>query len=324
MQFRTVLPSQKSDFLLDPRFPVIAIGSCFADNIASRMRNCLWNATNPMGTLYNPLSIASAIKLAVSKEDNNEIINKSIVSDGQFSHSWLFDSSFSGRNPQECEGKIKAAATILKDTLGKAQALIVTFGTAWCYYLESDSDYLVANCHKFPASCFSRRRLRTEEITEEWRHLIDSLKISFPDLRIIFTVSPVRHIKDGLHENTLSKATLHIAIEELCRSFEQCSYFPAYELLCDDLRDYRFYASDLVHPSAEGIEYIWEYFKNTYLDRDGEALLKEGENIRKGLEHRPLLASDEEIREFRLKQIQRYEDLRRRWPHLLPLKNQNK
>lgn len=174
---------------------------------------------------------------------------------------------------------------------------------------------------------FLRKRLSVSRIVETWSALVCDLKEIYPDLRIIFTVSPVRHLKDGFEGNARSKAILLLATEELCHTHDFCSYFPAYEILNDDLRDYRFYASDLVHPSQEAVEYIWEIFKSTYLDKEGLEILKEGERISKGWKHRPLpnatikpsaLSLENEKR--RLEEISgKHKMLKEKYPAILPL-----
>lgn len=205
--------------------------------------------------------------------------------------------------------------------------MFITFGTSWCYFLADREDYVVANCHKQPQSLFRRERVNVAEIVKVWGEMVTMLKERYPQLEIVFTVSPVRHLKDGFVGNMRSKAVLLLAIEELCRSYEWCHYFPAYEIVNDDLRDYRFYASDLAHPSEEAVEYIWEVFRATYLDPSGEAILKEGESILRGWEHRPLPTSAREPsaqllakEEARLAAIlRRHEALLLQHPAMLPL-----
>lgn len=338
MKFRTEYLAEKAPFCIDPSHPTVLLGSCFADNMAMRMRSCLWEAENPMGTLYNPLSIAAALEIAletvdmltnnancfwgktnegtISINDKNvtEIIRginqlkgtdltslkacsrfeESLFEGNGLWRSWLFDSKLAA----ETDGDVRLAfierSLHLHSLLSRAEVLFVTFGTSWCYYLSNASDYsvntdyLVANCHKQPASSFIRSRLEIEEIVEKWSQMLDFLKGRYPELKVVFTVSPVRHLKDGFAGNSQSKAILLLAVEKLCEKNAQGFYFPAYEIVNDDLRDYRFYASDLVHPSDEAVEYLWEIFKETFIDDKGLRWLKEGEAIRKGLEHRPL------------------------------------
>lgn len=303
MTFRTEYVGRRADFTLSPERPVATLGSCFADNISARMRNALWAGVNPAGTLYNPFSISRVLKLCLEADcgvqgiqangcltsKSEETIRKSLFHHNGATHSWLFDSKMSGSNEEDVIIKIRGAYDILRDTLSQGEALLITFGTAMVYSLAEDESYIVSNCHKMPASLFTRRRLSVDEIVGEWTELSQQIGKRYPRLRIIFTVSPVRHLKDGMEENAISKAILRLAIDEICRRNDNCSYFPAYEIVTDDLRDYRFYASDMAHPSTEAVEYIWNKFKSVYLDAEGIALLKEGERLVKGFAHRPLV-----------------------------------
>lgn len=288
MKFRTEYLLVKSGLVLDPGHPVVLVGSCFASNIAEKMRECRWNAFNGVGTLYNPLSIAKVIDLLVFAGDSAEIIKDSLFRSEDYVHSWLFDSHFSRMSESECLAEIESVGKALVGTLEKAQALIVTLGTSWCYYLNEREDYVVANCHKVPQSAFTRRRVSVEEISALWIDLCGRLKKRFPGLTIMFTVSPVRHLKDGFEGNARSKATLLLAVEEICSKVENAMYFPAYEIVTDDLRDYRFYASDLVHPSDQAVEYIWEIFQSSFLDAKGIQTLRDGNKAYRRECHRPI------------------------------------
>lgn len=289
MKFRTELKPATYPFVLDPGRPVVTLGSCFAENVARRMNDCMWTAVNPFGTLFNPVSIANGLKIAIFEEEIDSFID-SLFQDSDFYHSWLFGSQFSSRSKDKCIEKFRVARETLLESLESAEALFVTFGTSYVYNLDNKgAQYIVGNCHKQPSSMFSRYRLSVEEITALWTVTISLLRKRYPNLRIIFTVSPVRHLKDGFHENTLSKSILHLAVERLCLTVPESYYLPAYELLNDDLRDYRFYSSDLVHPSEPAIEYIWEYLTATLLDEPGRRKIREGEKKRKASLHRPLI-----------------------------------
>lgn len=295
MKFRTEYKLTKSSLTLAPECPIVLVGSCFAANIAAKMRECMWNAFNGMGTLYNPMSIAKVLQLLIFEDSDIIGIESSLFEANGKINSWLFDSHFSASTSDKCIQYIKEARSKLLTVLDEAQAMIITFGTAWCYSLSGkneDNDaneYIVANCHKMPSSLFHRRRVSIDEISSIWIDLCNKLKQKYPNLTIIFTVSPVRHLKDGFEGNTLSKATLHLAVERICEEVIGSLYFPAYELVYDDLRDYRFYASDLVHPSEEAVEYIWEVFCNTFLDERGIIKLKEGNKMFKRLNHHQII-----------------------------------
>lgn len=295
MKFRIEYTPKRSSLTLDPSRPIALVGSCFSANIAAKMNECMWKAYNGVGTLYNPISIAKVLELMILDENSSCELEKSLFeANGKF-HSWLFDSHFSASSREECIKNIKDTQNELLKILGEAQALIVTFGTSWCYAIDDiygvqhEKNYIVANCHKMPAAMFRRHRVSIEEISSLWIDLCYRLKKKFPDMTVIFTVSPVRHLKDGFEGNTLSKATLHLAVENICKNVAHSIYYPAFEILNDDLRDYRFYASDLVHPSDSAIEYIWESFCKTFLDDEGTLKIKVGNKIFKRLNHRQII-----------------------------------
>lgn len=295
MKFRTEYNPVRSALTLDPTIPIVLVGSCFASNIAKKMRECMWNSYNGIGTLYNPMSIAKVLELMIFSECAYSDFEYSLFESGGNIHSWLFDTHFSATTKEKCLQNILDSQKELLSNLSESQALVVTFGTSWCYMLseydfqDGMEEYIVANCHKMPASMFRRKRISVEEISSLWIELCNGIRQKYPDLKIIFTVSPVRHLKDGFEGNTLSKAILHLAVEQICEKVSGCIYFPAYELMYDDLRDYRFYASDLAHPSETAIEYIWEIFCKTFLDEKGLAKIKEGIKRYKTLNHRQIL-----------------------------------
>ncbi len=244
------------------------LGSCFADEIGEQMtQRALQVTCNPFGTLYNPLSIAQAINYQLPTTNDQLPL---VEYDGLY-HSMAHHGAFSRADRQETEQAVRTSIDTLQQALQDASVIIITFGTAWVYEMNGT---IVGNCHKLPADRFTRRRLSVEEIVAAWRPILDR----YPDKHWLFTVSPIRHIKDGLHENQLSKATLLQAVECLTgeagltaeRSYSKtvlqpkAVYFEAFEIMLDELRDYRFYADDLVHPSSLAISYIWERFIDTF------------------------------------------------------------
>ena len=240
------------------------VGSCFSDEIGEQMQQRYLNVTcNPFGTLYNPLSIAQAINYNSRFTIHNSQIPL-IYHDGLW-HSMAHHGSFSRPTREEAEQAVRASIEAMQKALQEATVVIVTFGTAWVYEMKGE---IVGNCHKLPAECFTRRRLTVEEIVAAWQPILEK----YSDKHWLFTVSPIRHIKDGLHENQLSKATLLMAIEQLLnngpsivnRQSSNRQYFESFEILLDELRDYRFYADDLVHPSPLAVTYIWERFVDTF------------------------------------------------------------
>lgn len=316
MKFRTEFTVDKRCTPLDVERPVVLLGSCFTDSIGKKMRESLWDAyPNTCGVLYNPASIANILELAMVCEDadiDNSIADASALN-GNIWVSWLMDSHADRFSRDESRQIARNLICDLHRQLVDARALIITFGTSWVYELKDRDNYIVANCHKFPAETFKRRRLDIDEIVLRWNRVIDALHGMNEKLNVIFTVSPVRHLKDGFEGNSRSKATLLLACERICQSNPLTSYFPSYEILMDDLRDYRFYADDLVHPSDEGVEYIWGKFRETYLSPESCRILDEGLRITKALNHRPLLHdhSEEALRQIsamKEKAIKRYRD----------------
>ncbi len=266
MKLQTVVDIKPSEWKIGYEDKILMLGSCFSDEIGEQMQQRYLHVTcNPFGTLYNPLSIANAINYKLS------IINHQlplVEYDGMW-HSMAHHGSFSRPTKEEAEQAVRASIENMQQALEEATVVIVTFGTAWVYEWNKDrcaegtrnkDKNVIGNCHKMPADWFTRRRLSVEEIVHAWQPIIER----YPDKHWLFTVSPIRHIKDGLHENQLSKATLLQAVEAICHRLPAVSYFPSYEIMLDELRDYRFYADDLVHPSSMAVNYIWERFVDTF------------------------------------------------------------
>jgi len=272
MKLQTVVDNKPSAWKIGYEDKILMVGSCFSDEIGAQMtQRALQVTCNPFGTLYNPLSIAQAINFQLPITNNQLPL---VEYDGLW-HSMSHHGSFSRADKAEAEQAVRASIETMQKALHEATIVIVTFGTAWVYEMCIDHLWsIVGNCHKLPADCFTRRRLSVEEIVAAWKPILDR----YPDKHWIFTVSPIRHIKDGLHENQLSKATLLQAVECLTaeggltvqRSVSEtvCQakpvYFEAFEIMLDELRDYRFYADDLVHPSSLAVSYIWERFIDTF------------------------------------------------------------
>ena len=260
MKLQTIVEILPSSWKIGYEDKILMLGSCFSDEIGEQMKQRNMSVTcNPFGTLYNPLSIANAIHSSFVH------CTSYIVHHDGLWHSMMHHGSFSRPTKEEAEEAVKASIETMQNALREATVVIVTFGTAWVYEMNG---HVVANCHKLPADRFTRRRLTVEEIVAAWQPILER----YPDKHWIFTVSPIRHIKDGLHENQLSKSTLLMAIEQLLdnrqsivpRQSSNRQYFPSYEILLDELRDYRFYADDLVHLSSLAVNYIWERFADTF------------------------------------------------------------
>ncbi len=258
------------------------LGSCFSDEIGRQMAERKMQVTcNPFGTLYNPLSIANAIHMTELPE---------LVEHDGLWHSMAHHGSFSRATKEEAEKAVAESIETMQRALEEATVVIVTFGTAWVYELSAIShqpSVIVGNCHKMPEKWFSRRRLTVEEIVEAWQPVL----VQYADKKWLFTVSPIRHVRDGLHENQVSKATLLMAVDQMVNSTwpnGKWQYFPSYEIVMDELRDYRFYADDLVHPSNMAVEYIWERFCETFCTSQTINAMHIAHKEWKFAHHRPL------------------------------------
>lgn len=259
MKLQTIVDIAPSAWKIGYDDRILMLGSCFSDSIGQIMTEHYLPVTcNPFGTLYNPHSIAQAINYQLPLT-NDQL---PLVSHDGLWHSMAHHGAFSRASREEAEAAVRASVESMQKAFQEATVIIVTFGTAWVYEMDGR---VVGNCHKLPENCFTRRRLSVDEIVETWCPLL----AQYPDKHWLFTVSPIRHIRDGLHENQLSKATLLQAVEKLSTEYRiqntyRISYFPSYEIMLDELRDYRFYADDLVHPSSMAVNYIWERFVDTY------------------------------------------------------------
>lgn len=289
MKFRTEISITDAPKFMAPERRVVLMGSCFADNIGARMLAAGWPVTaNPCGTVYNPASMAILFQLALTHRAlRRDIIASGLTTrDGHWA-SWLTGALSLARTPEECIDKVSESIDLLEEGLENADTLILTFGTSDVWLLKG-TDRAVGNCHKHPAAEFDRSRLGIEEIFETWKSVIEAVRHRNPGLKVVLTVSPRRYLSDGFAENTRQKAVLILACERLCRAVKDVSYFPAYEILNDDLRDYRFYARDLLHPSDTAIDYVWEKFIETYLDKEGAERLRLMEKKARIKAHRPI------------------------------------
>lgn len=278
MKFRTEIEPEKCSPISLGR-KLLMLGSCFTTNIGEQLAIDGFDVTvNPTGVLYNPASIASMI-LRVSERKSYSSSDLYCDDSGKF-HLLDFPNLFQGDEATELLQRGNEALTTLADSYSAADILIVTFGTSYIFDLK-ESGNTVGNCHKLPADLFVRRRLTPEEIVEIWKPIILSGK------RVIFTVSPIRHLADGLHGNSLSKSILLLAVDKLVEMGAE--YFPAYEIMMDDLRDYRFYAADMKHPSPVAVEYIYDIFKSRYFTPETERLVSLQRKQYKFSQHRQLL-----------------------------------
>lgn len=311
--FQTKVEITPSEIKITYEDKILALGSCFAENMGKKMQDLYFDSEiNPFGVLYNPVSIKNSLELMLEDKlfDERDLFENNGLWQS-FSHS----SMFSDTSVEKCLDKINSRLQTSTKFLKESNFLIITFGTAWIFE-ERKSGRVVSNCHKLPASAFNRRRLTTDEIVTSYSNLIDKLTNKLPNLKLIFSVSPVRHWKDGAHDNNLSKSTLLLAIEELTKRFPSVLYFPAYEIQMDELRDYRFYASDMLHPSDVAIDYIWSHFSDTYFDENTLKIKNDVERLISDLSHRPLFPDSEEFKKFKLSLDKKRSDLLKKYPIL--------
>lgn len=294
--FRTTVEVKPFPFRIDYGTPTLMLGSCFTNNIGSMLAERKFPVLiNPFGVVYNPVSVALVLNRIIS---GNVYAEKDLLFHNNLWLSLHHHTSFSKVDKADCLTNINRQLENAHAHWNKAQRLLITFGTARIYKLNKTGEP-VANCHKLPASEFSRRILSVDEIVAEWSNLLSSCFASKPNLKVLFTVSPVRHWKDGAHGNQLSKATLLLAIDQLIQQFpDSVFYFPSYEIIMDDLRDYRFYADDMLHPSPMAIEYIWEKFRGAFIPPEDDKIIKEVESIVQACRHRPFNTNTKEYRLF--------------------------
>lgn len=308
---RILLPKARFSFSYEDR--VVMMGSCFAENIGRKLEENKFSVDiNPFGTLYNPASVAEGLRMLLRPE---YFTPGDLFQHEGIYHSFTHHSRFSAPSEEECLGHINSRLSESSDFLRKATRLVITLGTAFVYRLKSDGR-IVSNCHKLPEKMFDRQLLTVGEIVAEWKGLLLSLWEQNPELKILFTVSPIRHWKDGAHGNQLSKATLLLAIDVLQKEFpEHTAYFPAYEIMMDELREYRFYADDMLHPSTTAIEYIWERFTGSMLSPDSLSILKEWKDIQKAINHKPFQPESEAYKRFISQTLLKMERLNEKFPY---------
>jgi len=282
MNLRTTFNIDPYPFRITYDDNVMFIGSCFASSIGEQMRRGKMAVMlNPAGTVYNPVSVCNTLNKITSGKD--------LIKDDLHFHDGMWLSfyhytDFSSEDPDKALGKINGRLKEASLFLKNSGFLFITLGTARIYRWK-ETGVVVSNCHKIPSGQFTTELLSVKEIVELWINQLDRLSDLYPDLRVIFTISPVRHLKDGAHGNQVSKSVLFLAVEELLKHSSNPQYFPAYELVMDDLRDYRFYDDDMIHPSATAINYIWEAFSGSFLDKDTMKIWNEAVRITKARSH---------------------------------------
>jgi len=313
MKFRTELHLEPSKFNIRYEDQLLLLGSCFSENIGAKLVTSKYQTLiNPLGIMYHPLPLHQTISDAVDgKSITEEELN--INPEGRYT-AWNVHSKLCTTDPSETHMNIKAGVHQLSSSLHNANYLILTYGTAYCYHHIAHG--AVANCHKFPAKDFEKKLSSPEEIKSSFDSMLSKMMAINPKIKILLTVSPVRHIKDGIAENNRSKAHLLTAVHEICDAIDNCHYLPSYELLIDDLRDYRYFNEDMVHPSNQAIEYIWDKISYHLLDPNERILRSDISKIVQAAMHRPFDPNSEKHKAFVAKQIKSIKSLATTHPNL--------
>lgn len=307
--FRTPLNAgvSKHTFGLSDR--IITIGSCFSDSIGHLLEDAkIKTLVNPFGTVYNPYSIHKLTRYAIF---NESVAAHTNLIHGDIHLNYNFHSELSALSADALRGHLANAMGTAHHFIKDARWLMITYGTAWVYE-RNDTKEIVANCHKQPANTFSKYLMTQKKILESFAAMYDDLKKLNPGIRIILTVSPVRHIKDTLELNSVSKSILRIACHTLQETYADVSYFPAYEILLDDLRDYRFYKADMLHPTTEAENYIWEKFVSSYFNEELKEFLETWTSLRMALRHKPFHPASKAHQQFLRDTLKKLEALQSR------------
>src|SRR5882757_1834594 len=304
-EFRTEITPAVSSSPVGLKDAIFTIGSCFADAMGSHLHESKFNVwNNHFGTIYNPVSIHQALLFGLE----NKLPGSGYVHHEGIHFNYHFHSSFSSVIRQELEIEIKDAVAKANQFLKDASRVVITYGTSFVYR-SSTSNEIVANCHKVPGANFTKSLLTEAEIVQSFQAFYTMLRAINPLCRIILTVSPVRHLKDTLPMNAVSKSVLRLSCHSIVNAFTGVEYFPAYEILLDDLRDYRFYKTDRLHPTDEAIEYIWQKFVNTYLDDPSKKFIDNWKEIARDLAHKPFHAQSESHHKFLQSTLKKIEAL---------------
>ena len=313
MKLQTKIPlKRKTQDLIDYQSKILLLGSCFSENIGDKLSYFKFQSIqNPFGILFHP----KAIENLITNTSNKKVYSSDdLIYQNEIWHSFDAHSSLSSASENELLNKLNVAISLTNKKIKEASHIVITLGTSWVYrYIEIDT--IVANCHKIPQKKFLKELLSVSEISESLARSISLIKSINSDAAVIFTISPVRHLKDGFIENTQSKSHLIAAIHTLVNE-QDVSYFPSYEIMMDELRDYRFYAEDMIHPNKTAINYIWRKFIDTWFSEETKSIMKEIDEIQKGLLHRPFHEDSKLHQQFLLKLEQKKSSLQERLPFI--------
>jgi hypothetical protein len=314
MQFTTKIPIEKFQNPITYESKIIALGSCFAENMSEKFEYFKFqNTVNPFGIIFNSVSIEKLVNRIVNKIEFTE---KDIFFHNDLWHCYEVHSELSNPNKVKFLKELNLLIFQSFNSLIQTSHIIITYGTSWVYK-NIESNEIVANCHKVPQKQFTKEILSIETIEKSIQNTLALIQKVNPNCNFIFTVSPVRHIKDGFVENTLSKSNLISAIHSNHNAqFITHNYFPSYEIMMDELRDYRFYASDMLHPNQTAIDYIWERFSENYISDESQKVIEEVDNIQKSLLHRSFNPNSESHQKFLKNLQQKINTLALKLPHI--------
>lgn len=306
MKFRTEVPVKEASEKLYYQDSILLLGSCFSVHIHTKMNGLKFNTqSNPFGIVYNPLSLSSQLLRIVN---NQTYTAKELQFNNERWFSFDHHSDFSFTDKNECLTAINESVDLAHKQLKSAKFLFLTLGSSWAYHRNQNRE-IVSNCHKIPAKEFTKFLISSNDMIEQLSFAISEIKKLNPNIQIVFSVSPVRHLADGFFENQVSKGRLFDAIHQLQENDDSIGYFSSYELLLDDLRDYRFYNSDLVHPSKDAIQYIWEKFEETYISNTARTTITKVEKVIQAANHRPFNPKSEAHQKFVTKTLSSIKNL---------------
>ena len=312
-EFITKIQIPKPPFEITYKSRLFFIGSCFSDHIGKQMKEFQFRVCyNPFGVIYNPLSIASSLELLIDKNGFSEN-DLSFYNELWFSYAHY--TLFSHPDKETCLKTINTSFSEAKKFLTAADNLFITLGTSWIYRLK-ETGQVVANCHKQPSDLFERSLLKVDQSYEVLKKCIEKIRTINPDIKFIFTVSPIRHLKDGAIDNQRSKAAIILAVARLQEWLEDIYYFPAYEIFMDELRDYRFYASDMIHPSESARNYIWNRFTENFISDDALIIMQNVERIVTSIKHKPHFPDTISFRNFNKSIVEKIEEIEKKYPSL--------
>ncbi|MFM9826570.1 GSCFA domain-containing protein [Flavobacterium sp.] len=314
MNFTTKISILKSTQPIDYSSKLLLLGSCFAENMGDKLEYFKFeNTVNPFGIIFNPVSIERLIERIVNEIEFTE---KDLFFHNERWHCYEVHSDLSHENKDQFLENLNAILESTNNQITQSTHLIITYGTSWIYKLKSTNE-VVANCHKVPQAAFEKEILSLEILKKSIQNTIDLIQKVNPNCSFIFTISPVRHLKDGFVENQRSKAHLITALPSAIYNLSSATYFPSYEIIMDELRDYRFYAEDMLHPSQVAIDYIWERFSETTISYESHSVMKEVETIQKGLAHRPFNPNSESHQQFLSKLEEKKALIQKQFPKII-------